>query len=172
MQKLPSYFTTPNKMTSKNDIKGLVSLKFLRPWDMAMRPIFRSFCINQFGIGLLHYILSRSGFGFEKRLADSEHSSWNNYSSVAKNRDTLRKEDTVNRDIFRGRQLLVYLLQDPEMKFWEAAAVRAALKHGGADSVFVHSINQEISGRQGRLCFFRKLHLNGLCHEIEFNFFD
>jgi hypothetical protein len=34
------------------------------------------------------------------------------------------------------------------MKFWEAAAVRAALKHGGADSVFVHSINQEISGRQ------------------------
>jgi hypothetical protein len=47
-----------------------------------------------------------------------------------------------------GRQLFVYLLQDPEMKFWEAAAVRAALKHGGADSVFVHSINQEISGRQ------------------------
>jgi hypothetical protein len=47
-----------------------------------------------------------------------------------------------------GRQLFFYLLQDPEMKFWEAAAVRAALKHGGADSVFVHSINQEISGRQ------------------------
>ncbi len=30
MQNLPNYFTTPNKMTSDNDIKGLVSLKFLR----------------------------------------------------------------------------------------------------------------------------------------------
>jgi hypothetical protein len=33
MQNLPNYFTTPNKMTSENDIKGLVSLKFLRPWS-------------------------------------------------------------------------------------------------------------------------------------------
>jgi hypothetical protein len=32
MQNLPNYFTTPNKMTSENDIKGLVSLKFFRPW--------------------------------------------------------------------------------------------------------------------------------------------
>jgi hypothetical protein len=32
MQNLPNYFTTPNKMTSENDIKGLVSLKFLPPW--------------------------------------------------------------------------------------------------------------------------------------------
>ncbi len=32
MQNLTNYFTTPNKMTSENDIKGLVSLKFLRPW--------------------------------------------------------------------------------------------------------------------------------------------
>jgi hypothetical protein len=31
MQNLPNYFTTPNKMTSENDIKGLVSLKFLCP---------------------------------------------------------------------------------------------------------------------------------------------
>ncbi len=31
MQNLPNYFTTSNKMTSENDIKGLVSLKFLRP---------------------------------------------------------------------------------------------------------------------------------------------
>jgi hypothetical protein len=31
MQNLPNYFTTPNKMTSENDIKGLESLKFLRP---------------------------------------------------------------------------------------------------------------------------------------------
>ncbi len=29
---LPNCFTTPNKMTSEDDIKGLVSLKFLRPW--------------------------------------------------------------------------------------------------------------------------------------------
>jgi hypothetical protein len=29
MQNLPNYFTTPNKMTSENDIKGLVSLKGL-----------------------------------------------------------------------------------------------------------------------------------------------
>jgi hypothetical protein len=32
MQNLPNYFTSPNKMTSENDIKGLVSLKFLCPW--------------------------------------------------------------------------------------------------------------------------------------------
>ncbi len=31
MQNPPNYFTTPNKMTSENDINGLVSLKFLRP---------------------------------------------------------------------------------------------------------------------------------------------
>ncbi len=33
MQNLPNNFTTPNKMTSDNDIKGLVSLKFLYPWE-------------------------------------------------------------------------------------------------------------------------------------------
>jgi hypothetical protein len=32
IQYLQNYFTTPNKMTSENDIKGLVSLNFLRPW--------------------------------------------------------------------------------------------------------------------------------------------
>jgi hypothetical protein len=32
IQNLPNCFTTPNKMTSEDDIKGLVSLKFLRPW--------------------------------------------------------------------------------------------------------------------------------------------
>ncbi len=31
IQNLQKCFTTPNKMTSKDDIKGLVSLKFLRP---------------------------------------------------------------------------------------------------------------------------------------------
>ncbi len=31
IQNLPNYFTTPNKMTSENDRKGLVSLMFLRP---------------------------------------------------------------------------------------------------------------------------------------------
>ncbi len=44
-----------------------------------MNRIFRGFCINRFGIGPLHYILSRSDFGFEfseifvfeKRLPDS-----------------------------------------------------------------------------------------------------
>jgi hypothetical protein len=44
-----------------------------------MRPIFRGFCINRFGIGPLHYISSRSDFGFEfaeifvieKQFADS-----------------------------------------------------------------------------------------------------
>jgi hypothetical protein len=44
-----------------------------------MKPIFRGFCINRFGIGPLHYISSRSDFGFEneeifiiqKRLPDS-----------------------------------------------------------------------------------------------------
>jgi hypothetical protein len=32
---------------------------------MAMRPIFRGFCINRFGIGPLHYISNLSDFGFE-----------------------------------------------------------------------------------------------------------
>ena len=31
IQNLPNCFTTPNKMTSEDDIKGLVSLKFFRP---------------------------------------------------------------------------------------------------------------------------------------------
>jgi hypothetical protein len=32
IQNLQNCFTTPNKMTSKDEIKGLVSWKFLRPW--------------------------------------------------------------------------------------------------------------------------------------------
>jgi hypothetical protein len=32
---------------------------------MTMRPIFRGFCINRFGIGPSQYISSRSDFGFE-----------------------------------------------------------------------------------------------------------
>ncbi len=44
-----------------------------------MRRIFWGFCINRFGIGPLHYLSSRSDFGFkfaeifviEKRLPDS-----------------------------------------------------------------------------------------------------
>jgi hypothetical protein len=32
IQNLENFFTTPTKMTSKDDIKGLASLKFLRPW--------------------------------------------------------------------------------------------------------------------------------------------
>jgi hypothetical protein len=46
---------------------------------MAVRRIFWGFCINRFGIGPLHYVSSRSDFGFEfadifvieKRLPDS-----------------------------------------------------------------------------------------------------
>jgi hypothetical protein len=30
-----------------------------------MNRIFRDFCINRFGLGPLHYISSRSDFGFE-----------------------------------------------------------------------------------------------------------
>ncbi len=33
--------------------------------DMAMKRIFWGFCINQFSIGPLHYVLSRSDFSFE-----------------------------------------------------------------------------------------------------------
>jgi hypothetical protein len=33
IQNLQNCFTTPNKMTSEDDIKGLVSLKFFRPWS-------------------------------------------------------------------------------------------------------------------------------------------
>ncbi len=50
IQNLPNSFTTPNKMTSEDDIKGLVSLKFLRPWvylteiqcKNQRRPLFAS----------------------------------------------------------------------------------------------------------------------------------
>jgi hypothetical protein len=46
---------------------------------MAMSRIFWGICINRFGIGPLHYVSSRSDFGFEfaevfvteKRLVDS-----------------------------------------------------------------------------------------------------
>ncbi len=45
IQKIPNCFTTPNKMTGEDDIKGLVSLKFLRPWahhlDTQQRPRWR-----------------------------------------------------------------------------------------------------------------------------------
>ncbi len=37
IQNLPNCFTIPNKMTSEDDIKGLVSLKFLRPWGYWIR---------------------------------------------------------------------------------------------------------------------------------------
>jgi hypothetical protein len=43
MQNLPNYFTTPNKMTSENDIKGLVSLKILRPRNSATRFLTSGF---------------------------------------------------------------------------------------------------------------------------------
>ncbi len=33
-----------------------------------MNRIFRVFCINLFGLGPLHYVSSRSDFGFRKRL--------------------------------------------------------------------------------------------------------
>ncbi len=36
IQNLQNCFTTPNKMISEDDIKGLVSLKFLRPWGNPM----------------------------------------------------------------------------------------------------------------------------------------
>jgi hypothetical protein len=42
MQNLPNYFTTPNKMTSENDIKGLVSLQFLRPWERCFSALDRT----------------------------------------------------------------------------------------------------------------------------------
>ncbi len=59
MQNLPNHFTTPNKMTSENDIKGLVSLKFLRPWiklyreaDLRERECSVLECLNNlWGLG-------------------------------------------------------------------------------------------------------------------------
>ena len=38
IQNLPNCFTTPNKMTNEDDIKGLVSLKFLRPCRQPYHP--------------------------------------------------------------------------------------------------------------------------------------
>jgi hypothetical protein len=34
IQNLQNFFTTPNKNDGKDDIKGLVSLHFLRPWTV------------------------------------------------------------------------------------------------------------------------------------------
>jgi hypothetical protein len=39
IQNLQNCFTTPNKMTNKDDIWGLVSLKFLRPWFEAKKKL-------------------------------------------------------------------------------------------------------------------------------------
>jgi hypothetical protein len=70
---------------------------------METNRIFRGFCINRFGIGPLHYILSRSDFGFkfseiflfQKRLPDSTirgvgDSLYQRYAESA----TLRLNDT------------------------------------------------------------------------------
>ncbi len=43
IQNLQNCFTTPNKMTNEDDIKGLVSLKFLRPCCYLLSPIS---CLN------------------------------------------------------------------------------------------------------------------------------
>ncbi len=73
---------------------------------METNRIFRGFCINQFGIGPLHYISSRSDFGFEfseiflleKQLPDSMirgvgNSLYQRYAESA----TLRLNDTGSR---------------------------------------------------------------------------
>jgi hypothetical protein len=73
-------FINSEILTDTNFYRGLrqwITVIGLR--DMAMRPIFRSFCINRLGIGPLHNISSRSNFGFEfaeifvidERLPDS-----------------------------------------------------------------------------------------------------
>jgi hypothetical protein len=48
IQNLQNCFTTPNKMTSEDDIKGLVSLKFLRP---CIAPSYESKCGGREGVG-------------------------------------------------------------------------------------------------------------------------
>ncbi len=42
MQNIPNYFTTPNKMTSENDIKGLVSLKNALPYKLLKHGVYFS----------------------------------------------------------------------------------------------------------------------------------
>jgi hypothetical protein len=43
IRSLQNCFTAPNKMTSEDDIKGLVSLKFLRPWLLRIvRPVTKT----------------------------------------------------------------------------------------------------------------------------------
>ncbi len=57
MQNLLNYFTTPNKMTSENDIKGLVSLKFLRPWVILYMQLDIQ---NLFGLLCTHWLRPRN----------------------------------------------------------------------------------------------------------------
>ncbi len=57
IQNLPNCFTTPNKMTSEDDIKGLVSLKFLRPWVYHMH--YTKLCKEMQRVGLDWYWFSR-----------------------------------------------------------------------------------------------------------------
>jgi hypothetical protein len=60
MQNLPNYSTTPNKMTSENDIKGLVSLKFLRSCCYQWRS-------ELFKIKFLHLSIGTAAESFPRR---------------------------------------------------------------------------------------------------------
>jgi hypothetical protein len=81
MQNLPNYFTTPNKMTSENDIKGLVSLKFLRPWLLHPSPPLRHNyflspnqiipALSQHGPGSYKGIVTGEGFSPFRPVEDS-----------------------------------------------------------------------------------------------------
>ncbi len=65
IQNLPNCFTTPNKMTSEDDIKGFVSLKFLRPWSNDKES---------------HLFLQRFEHGQHKPKPRIQHNPWPYYS--------------------------------------------------------------------------------------------
>ena len=95
---------------------------------METNRIFRGFCINRFGIGPLHYISSRSDFGFEfseifvfkKRLPDSTiqgvgDSPYQRYAESA----TLRLNDTGSRRL--SASLIRGVDDSPHHRYGESA---------------------------------------------------
>ncbi len=115
-QNLQNCFTTPNKMTSEDDIKGLVSLKFLRQWpDPSLAGLYRAaprvFSSNG---------ITREG-DFKYQLQEIQFCSDDKYSAFAeeKNNFLLGGGGGANKkgklafkkekfEVWRARGLLVY----------------------------------------------------------------
>jgi hypothetical protein len=85
-----------------------------------MRPVFRGFCINRFGIGPLHYISSCSDFGFEftieKRLFESaSRGVANSQTRRVADSPTRRVADSPTRRV--GESAIEYLKENSPLRW-------------------------------------------------------